>query len=142
MTASKYDVGFDAYKEVSGKDHPLADGPANNTKRATGTQNLVDVDGALYVGQMSAGTPPQQFTVGFDTGSASLFLVNAACTSTDCQNHRRYNPSISTTATNRKKNFSLKVASSDTVSGSQYTDTVSVNDLVVRPLISLVWDCR
>lgn len=80
---------------------------------------------------MTAGTPAQTFTVGFDTGSASLLLVNAACTSTDCQAHHRYNPAVSTSATNRNQAFNLKVTDTQTVSGNQYADTVSVAALAV-----------
>jgi len=43
----------------------------------------------LY-GVVRLGTPPQAFTVAFDTGSGNLLVASKACTSTACLTHRAY----------------------------------------------------
>jgi len=51
-----------------------------------------------YFGRVSVGTPPQSFSVVFDTGSGNLVLPSTDCDSTACQIHRRYNPLKSSSA--------------------------------------------
>ncbi|KAK9851857.1 hypothetical protein WJX84_000230 [Apatococcus fuscideae] len=48
--------------------------------------------------QIEVETPPTTFTVGFDTGSADVWLPGSRCTSSACLAHSRYNPRLSTTA--------------------------------------------
>lgn len=43
-----------------------------------------------YFGRVSVGSPPQHFTVVFDTGSGHLILPSNRCTSETCVKHRRY----------------------------------------------------
>mmetsp|Transcript_59672 Transcript_59672/g.159683 ORF Transcript_59672/g.159683 Transcript_59672/m.159683 type:complete len:406 (+) Transcript_59672:149-1366(+) len=52
-----------------------------------------------YYGVISVGTPPQKFSVVFDTGSGNLLLPGAHCKSIACRRHRRYNAGVSKTAT-------------------------------------------
>ncbi|KAI0312482.1 aspartic peptidase domain-containing protein [Amylostereum chailletii] len=68
--------------------------------------------------------------VDFDTGSSDLFLPGASCGST-CSGHTLYNPNSSTTAKLLGKSFSLAYGDGSTVSGTQYTDTVSVGSIKV-----------
>lgn len=51
----------------------------------------------LY-GTISVGTPPQEFTVKFDTGSGDLLLPSKHCSSLSCMMHHSYDPSASATA--------------------------------------------
>uniref|UniRef100_F1RIE5 Peptidase A1 domain-containing protein n=1 Tax=Sus scrofa TaxID=9823 RepID=F1RIE5_PIG len=51
----------------------------------------------VYVGNISIGTPPQQFSVVFDTGSADLWVPSIYCKSKACVTHRSFNPSHSST---------------------------------------------
>ena len=69
--------------------------------------------------------------VDFDTGSSDLFLPGPSC-STNCAGHTKYTPSSSSTAVDLKKTFALKYGDGSTVSGEQYTDTVSIAGLTVR----------
>lgn len=93
---------------------------------ATGAVPLTH-DNGLWYGPISVGTPPTTLTVVFDTGSADLFLPSASCTT--CGSLTRYNPSSSSTSTDLGKTFSLKFGNGETVSGEQYTDTVSIAGL-------------
>ena len=71
------------------------------------------------------------FSVDFDTGISDLFLPGPSCT-TNCDGHTKYTPSSSSTAVDLKKTFSLEYGDGSTVSGEQYTDTVSIAGLTVR----------
>jgi hypothetical protein len=52
----------------------------------------------LYVGKVTAGEPPQELTVIFDTSSGHVLVPHAACKSSACVEHKRYSPWKSTTA--------------------------------------------
>ncbi|TCD66598.1 hypothetical protein EIP91_001155 [Steccherinum ochraceum] len=134
-TLGKYTSAFKYFQENTGKAHDLVDGVTNNSKRAVATEPLADDGVALYTGLVLIGTSatvpnvPQRFTMGFDTGSASSFVVSASCTTTTCQAHRRYNPALSTTSRNLNKPFTLKVSDTESVGGAQYSETMSVAGL-------------
>uniref|UniRef100_A0A7S4SQB5 Peptidase A1 domain-containing protein n=1 Tax=Alexandrium monilatum TaxID=311494 RepID=A0A7S4SQB5_9DINO len=50
------------------------------------------------VGSVFVGTPPQEFSVAFDTGSGNLLLPGKQCISVACLAHRSYDSSASATA--------------------------------------------
>jgi len=43
-----------------------------------------------YWGKLNVGTPPQTFTVIFDTGSGNLIIPSVNCLSAACQQHKKY----------------------------------------------------
>lgn len=51
-----------------------------------------------YFGELQVGTPPQTFTVVFDTGSGNLMVPGDACHSEACKVHRQFRISDSSTA--------------------------------------------
>eukprot|EP00928_Gymnodinium_smaydae_P072831 TRINITY_DN56121_c0_g1_i1.p1 TRINITY_DN56121_c0_g1~~TRINITY_DN56121_c0_g1_i1.p1 ORF type:complete len:405 (-),score=88.12 TRINITY_DN56121_c0_g1_i1:109-1323(-) len=61
-------------------------------KEATGSKKMA------YFGEVSVGTPPQNFSVVFDTGSGNLIVPGSTCTSEACTSHKRYEASASTTS--------------------------------------------
>ncbi|XP_066481419.1 embryonic pepsinogen-like [Tiliqua scincoides] len=66
--------------------------------------NFLDTE---YYGTIYIGTPPQKFTVVFDTGSSNLWVPSIYCKSTACQNHQRFNPSQSSTYRSTQQTVSI-----------------------------------
>ncbi|KAI0267796.1 aspartic peptidase domain-containing protein [Gloeopeniophorella convolvens] len=131
-SVAKIERGFANYEKNTGKTHRLASGIKKSTeKRATGSIPLTDDDAELWYGTISVGTPASTYTVDFDTGSSDLFVPSSSCGST-CSGHKKYTPSSSSTSKDLKKKFSLAYGDGSTVSGEQYSDTVSLAGLTAK----------
>ncbi|KAI0064447.1 acid protease [Artomyces pyxidatus] len=128
FSVAKIEKGFATYQRNKGEVHSLASGIKNSVKRGTGSDTLTDDNAQLWYGTIEVGTPPVQFTVDFDTGSSDLFLPSSTCDST-CQGHTAYSSSDSSTSSDVGKTFQLQYGDGSTVSGEQYTDTVSIAGL-------------
>ncbi|KAH7332480.1 hypothetical protein KP509_20G089600 [Ceratopteris richardii] len=86
---------------------------------------------AQYYGEIAIGTPPQYFTVIFDTGSANLWVPSSKCVlSLACYMHPRYKSSQSSTYKVDGSQCNIRYGS-----GAVYVflsqDTVNVGDLTV-----------
>ncbi|NXF71924.1 PEPA protein, partial [Sclerurus mexicanus] len=91
-------------------------------------QNYMDDE---YFGTISIGTPAQEFTVVFDTGSSNLWVPSVFCSSPPCRNHNRFNPADSSTFVST--NDTLFIAyGTGSMSGVLGYDTVNVAGINVR----------
>lgn len=82
-------------------------------------------DGLLWAGPLSIGTPPQQFTINFDTGSSDFWVPNSGV-----QNgHNTYDASASTSGSKSNDTFSIMYGDGSMVQGDVYQETVTVAGL-------------
>lgn len=87
---------------------------------------------AQYYGQIGIGTPPQLFTVIFDTGSANLWVPSKKCRlSIPCYLHHRYDAAKSTSYISDGTSFSIQYGSGS-MQGFQSIDAVTIGDVVVK----------
>uniref|UniRef100_A0A7M4EU49 cathepsin E n=1 Tax=Crocodylus porosus TaxID=8502 RepID=A0A7M4EU49_CROPO len=94
--------------------------------------NYLDVE---YFGQISIGSPPQNFTVLFDTGSSNLWVPSIYCVSPACVRGTQFHPSNSSTYNEVGTPFSIQygtgsltgIIGSDqvTVINQQFAESVS-----------------
>ncbi|KAJ1915277.1 hypothetical protein H4219_004409 [Mycoemilia scoparia] len=86
-----------------------------------------------YVGQITIGTPPQTFTLDFDTGSSDIWVGSTFCVTAGCSNHNKFNPETSTTYHPDTKNRTWKMQYGDGSSsfGTLGQDVFDVGGIVV-----------
>jgi len=93
---------------------------------------LKDFMNAQYYGEIALGTPPQAFTVVFDTGSANLWVPSAHCKGFNiaCLLHRRYTASQSSTYTEQGHPFAIKYGSGS-MSGYTSIDVLTIGGIAL-----------
>ncbi|XP_057583487.1 pregnancy-associated glycoprotein 2-like [Hippopotamus amphibius kiboko] len=89
-------------------------------------RNFLDM---VYLGNITVGTPPQEFRVVFDTGSADLWVPSIYCVSPSCRTKKLFNPRLSTTFQPTCQTFNLKYTSGR-ILGSLGYDTVRIGNLI------------
>ena len=87
---------------------------------------------AQYYGEISIGTPPQKFTVIFDTGSSNTWVPSAKCYfSLACLVHAKYRSSRSSTYKANGTSADIRYGTG-AISGFFSYDDVKVGDIVVK----------
>ncbi|XP_068121646.1 cathepsin E [Hyperolius riggenbachi] len=84
-----------------------------------------------YFGQITIGTPPQTFTVIFDTGSSNLWIASIYCTSQACMSHNRYQPSQSSSYVSNGESFYIQYGTGN-LTGILGIDEVTVQGIAVQ----------
>ncbi|XP_061014903.1 pregnancy-associated glycoprotein 1-like [Dama dama] len=83
----------------------------------------------LYVGNITIGTPPQEFQVIFDTGLSDLWVPSLFCTSPTCSTHIRFRHLECSTFRPKQKTFSIAYGSRSMKAFLVY-DTIQIGELV------------
>ncbi|KAI4295931.1 hypothetical protein L6164_035924 [Bauhinia variegata] len=108
--------------------------PQNNLGDAADTdivalKNYLD---AQYYGEISIGTPPQKFTVIFDTGSSNTWVPSSKCYfSVACYFHAKYRSEQSSTYRENGTSAAIQYGTG-AISGFFSYDNVKVGDIVVK----------
>ncbi|ORY24226.1 endopeptidase, partial [Naematelia encephala] len=100
-------------------------------KRATGTVSMTDVGiDASYSGQVSIGTPAQDFLLILDTGSADLWVAGTGCTSETCGTSTIFEQSSSSSFSTSYTSFDITYGSGE-AEGFLSTDTVAMGGFTI-----------
>ncbi|KAG5196420.1 hypothetical protein JEQ12_011106, partial [Ovis aries] len=90
---------------------------------------LRNIRDLFYLGNITIGTPPQEFQVVFDTGSSELWVPSIFCNSSAWSTHVRFRHLQSSTFWPTNKTFSITYGSGR-IKGVVVHDTVRIGDLV------------
>jgi len=100
--------------------------------RASGRAEVGVVHKTAYWGDISIGSPPQQFKVIFDTGSGNLIVPSAECTVPGCQPHKKYSRKDSGTSkpvANEKGEEASEITfGTGQIEGDFYSDKVCIGE--------------
>ncbi|XP_046729057.1 nothepsin [Silurus meridionalis] len=93
-------------------------------------ERLYNFMDAQYYGQISLGTPEQNFTVVFDTGSADLWVPSSYCVSQACAAHHRFKAVESSTYVHDGRVFGIHYGSGHLL-GVMAKDILRVGSMVL-----------
>ncbi|XP_003920243.2 pepsin A [Saimiri boliviensis] len=102
--------------------------PQGGAATMIANQPLVNYLDMEYFGTIGIGTPAQEFTVIFDTGSSNLWVPSVYCSSPACTNHNRFNPQESSTYQATSQTVSIAYGTGS-MTGILGYDTVQVGGI-------------
>nr|DBA31116.1 TPA: hypothetical protein GDO54_007022 [Pyxicephalus adspersus] len=91
---------------------------------------LFDYMNAQYYGVVSVGTPPQNFSVVFDTGSSNFWVPSCYCLSDACIIHDNFKPFLSSTYEHVGKFFTIHYGTGQLV-GVMGKDTLQISNITI-----------
>uniref|UniRef100_A0A8C3QPK7 Peptidase A1 domain-containing protein n=1 Tax=Cyanoderma ruficeps TaxID=181631 RepID=A0A8C3QPK7_9PASS len=97
----------------------------------TASERLYDYMNAQYYGVVSVGTPPQRFTVVFDTGSSNFWVPSAYCISEACRVHQKFKSFKSNSYQHGGEAFSLQYGSGQLL-GIAGKDTLQISNISIK----------
>lgn len=97
--------------------------------KLTVPEPLKNANNYLYYGMISMGTPAQNVTCDFDTGSADLWVPAKSCTSTSCSKHKRFDALASSTFKNGTSRFTISYGDGSSAKGYTAKDTVTIGSM-------------
>jgi len=109
---------------------------AKNAKTATAgnkpavSEGLNDWWDSMWIGNMTLGTPAQNFAILLDTGSANLWVPDVTCTkkSKKCKQRQRFNSTASSTYVADGTKFEIEYADGSYTKGFLGNDTFVLGD--------------
>lgn len=122
------------------REHGLTYLPSFNKYGSNPEIVISDYQNAEYYGQITIGTPPQTFSVIFDTGSSNLWVPSSTCTS--CGSHALYQSSNSNSYLKNGTVFNIQYGSGP-VSGFLSADNVNFGgELVLKQTFAEINDVQ
>jgi len=91
---------------------------------------ITDYLNMQYLGPVTIGTPAQDFTVVYDTGSSNLWVESSTCSGNGCNAPQKFDTSASSTYKTSGQSLSIQYGSGS-INGVEATDTVSFANVTV-----------
>ncbi|CAG8450950.1 8099_t:CDS:2 [Ambispora leptoticha] len=88
-----------------------------------------------WIGDVHIGTPPQKFTLEFDTGSSDLWVASVFCAKAMCDGHNLYDPHKSSTYHDLKTKWDMRYLDGSNVNGFLAKDTLQVGSIEIHDQI-------